>query len=213
MPADRLILADRPVQRGVGFVRRGVDLLVVLLLCPLFLPLLLVLVVLVKLDSPGPAFFRQARLGAGGGRFEMLKLRTMVIDAEKMKESMLHLNVLTWPDFKLDPDPRVTRIGRWLRATSLDELPQLWHLLTGEMTLLGPRACSVRLENYEAWHTERLDHRPGLFGLWQAERRASGTFDDRCRIEISDARSRSGRRDAVLVLRTVAAVLRRDGAR
>ena len=197
--------------REVSQFRRSVDIGVVLLATPIVLPVVLLLVAVVKLDSPGPAFYRNERLGAGGRRFGMWKLRTMVADAETRKEELIHLNALTWPDFKLDRDPRVTRVGRLLRTTSLDELPQLWHVLVGDMTLVGPRASFVDVANYRLWQTERLEYRPGLFGSWQAMGRGTAAFDDRCRMDIRDRRSQSVRGDLMLAFHTFVAVLRRTG--
>jgi lipopolysaccharide/colanic/teichoic acid biosynthesis glycosyltransferase len=197
--------------REISGLRRLVDVAVVLLVSPLIAPLLLVLALLVKLDSRGPAFYSQKRIGAGGRPFRMWKLRTMVADAESRKEELLALNALTWPDFKLEQDPRVTRVGRLLRATTLDELPQLLHVLRGEMTLVGPRAWSLDVASYKLWQTERLEYRPGLFGSWQAGARGVATVDDRCRMDIRDRRSESLGRDIGLTARSLLAVLRRTG--
>ena len=123
----------------------------------------------------------------------------------------MHLNTLSWPDFKLERDPRITRVGRVLRSTSLDELPQLWHVLVGDMTLVGPRASFVNVANYRLWQTERLEYRPGLFGSWQAMGRGTAGFDDRCRMDIRDRRSQSLRGDVALAIDTILAVLRRTG--
>ena len=208
--------ARRPLlfgQRGreVSLLRRSVDVAVVLLASPIVLPVVLILVAVVKLDSPGAAFYRNERLGAGGRRFGMWKLRTMVADAETRKAELMHLNTLSWPDFKLDRDPRITRVGRVLRTTSLDELPQLWHVLVGDMTLVGPRASFVNVANYRLWQTERLEYRPGLFGSWQAMGRGTAAFEDRCRMDIRDRRSQSLRGDLALAIDTILAVLRRTG--
>lgn len=197
--------------REISLPRRLVDVTVVLLASPFVVPLLLVLATLVKLDSRGPAFYSHSRVGAGGRSLRMWKLRTMVADAESRKEKLLALNALAWPDFKLERDPRVTRVGRFLRATTLDELPQLLHVLRGEMTLVGPRAWSVDVASYELWQTERLEYRPGLFGSWQAGARGVVTVDDRCRLDIRDRRSESLGGDLVLTIRSIFAVLRRTG--
>jgi len=167
-----------------------------------------VLAILIKLDSSGPVFITHTRVGRGGREFRLLKLRTMVKDAEQLKEPLRHLNVLPWPDFKIPNDPRVTRLGRWLRRTSLDELPQLWNVVRGEMTLVGPRPCSVPVARYRLWQTERLEVTPGLLGRWQAEGRNQADFDSRCRMDIDQSRRRSPSLGMVLMARTVFAVLR-----
>jgi len=172
-------------------LRRFSDILVLIAFAPVMVPLVLLLALAVKLDSPGPAFWAQTRLGRGGRTFRLLKLRTMCADAEQRKADLKHLNVLRWPDFKVPNDPRVTRVGRWLRRTSLDELPQLWNLLRGEMTLFGPRPCSIPASHYKLWQTERLEATPGVFGHWQATSRNEADFDTRCRMDIAQIRSKS----------------------
>jgi lipopolysaccharide/colanic/teichoic acid biosynthesis glycosyltransferase len=197
----------RPPRRLGGKLRRGADLVVLLLVAPGVLLLTAVLALVVKLDSPGPAFVWHRRVGRAGRPFKMWKLRTMVEDAEERKKDLVHLNVLPWPDFKIPDDPRVTRVGRWLRKASLDEVPQLWNLFRGDVTLVGPRPCSVGVENYTLWQTERLEAAPGLLGEWQARGRNQSDFEDRCRMDISQARRASVGSDAALALRTLRAVL------
>ena len=191
---------------------RAADLLVLVVAAPVLLPLLMLLALIVKLDSPGPAFVRIRRVGRDGRAFELLKLRSMVRDAESRKEALRHLNVLPWPDFKLAEDPRVTRSGRWLRKYSLDELPQLLNVLRGEMTLVGPRPCSVTLADYEPWQGERLDATPGLAGRWQAGARGSADFVARCRLDIRQAKMGSARVSLTLFIATLRSVLRARGA-
>jgi lipopolysaccharide/colanic/teichoic acid biosynthesis glycosyltransferase len=193
-------------------VRRIADLVVLALTMPIVLPVIAVLAVVVKLDSPGPAFVRIQRLGRDGRPFALLKLRSMRRDAEQLKRTLEHLNVLPWPDFKVADDPRVTRAGRWLRRSSLDELPQLYNVLRGEVTFIGPRPCSVALDDYELWQTERLDVTPGLVGRWQADGRGTLDFAGRCRLDIRQAQSRSIRVNLQLVAGTVRSVLTAKGA-
>lgn len=208
---------DRPpviveTRGATGGLRRIVDLAIVALAAPIALALIALLGLIVKLDSPGPVFVRIQRLGRDGRPFGLLKLRSMTRDAERLKESLQHLNILPWPDFKLVEDPRVTRAGRWLRRYSLDELPQLYNLLRGDMTLIGPRPCSVKLADYELWQTERLDVTPGLVGRWQADGRGRLDFAGRCRLDIHQAQSRSVRVNLQLIASTVRAVLASRGA-
>jgi lipopolysaccharide/colanic/teichoic acid biosynthesis glycosyltransferase len=193
-------------------LRRGVDLLVLTLVAPIVIPLVALLAMAVKVDSPGPVFVRISRLGRDGRLFELLKLRSMTRDADRMKESLKHLNTLRWPDFKIENDPRVTRVGRVIRKYSLDELPQLYNVLRGQMTLVGPRPCSVRLADYDLWQSERLDVTPGLVGRWQAEGRGSMDFAERCRLDIRQARSSSIRLNLRLVLATIRSVFASRGA-
>ena len=183
-----------------------------LLAAPFVLVLLALLALAVKLDSPGPVLIAIPRVGRAGRVFGLLKLRTMVADAEEQKQQLAHLNVLPWPDFKIPDDPRVTRVGRWLRKTSLDELPQLWNVLRGEMTLVGPRPCSVGMDKYRLWQTERLEVTPGVMGRWQAEGRNEADFATRCRMDISQLRSQSPVAAVVLAARTVRSVLTSRGS-
>jgi lipopolysaccharide/colanic/teichoic acid biosynthesis glycosyltransferase len=189
-----------------------VDILVVLTLLPLLVPLIAVLGIATRIDSPGPLVVAHERLGRGGRRFRVYKLRTMTRDADERKAELAHLNVLAWPDFKIPNDPRVTRVGRFLRRTSLDELPQLWNVLRGDLTLVGPRACSVDIRAYELWQTERLEVQPGLFGRWQAEARGKAMFDERCRIDIAELRERTLASEVKVVVKTVRSVLTGHGA-
>src|SRR5690606_27119456 len=130
-------------------------------------PLFVVCSVLILLSSPGgPVLFKQWRTGKGGKRFRMFKFRTMVPDAEKLKERLLEANELSWPDFKMTNDPRVTPLGKFLRKTSLDELPQVLNVMAGDMTLVGPRPTSFSSDAYDLWQTERLEVKPGLTGIW-----------------------------------------------
>jgi lipopolysaccharide/colanic/teichoic acid biosynthesis glycosyltransferase len=193
-------------------LRRATDLVILALVAPIVLPLVGLLAIAVRLDSPGPAIVRIRRLGRDGRPFELLKLRSMTRDAERMKEELKHLNTLPWPDFKIAEDPRVTRLGRLLRKYSLDELPQLYNVLRGEMTFVGPRPCSVKLADYDLWQSERLDVTPGLIGRWQAEGRGSVDFAERCRLDIRQARTRSIRVNLQLVVATARSVFVSKGA-
>lgn len=201
-----------PASRSRRVARRLLDLVVLTVAAPLVVPLVLVLAALVKLDSPGPAFIRHRRVGRAGRQFDLFKLRTMVEDADELKEQLRHLNVLPWPDFKIPDDPRVTRVGRLLRRSSLDELPQLWNVVRGEMTLIGPRPCSIPLERYALWQTERLEVTPGIVGVWQATARGKASFAERCSLDIRQARSLSVPRALALSASTVVAVLTGRGA-
>lgn len=201
-----------PTSRSVAILRRVIDLTVLLVAAPVVIPLIGVLALAIRLDSPGPIFARHERLGQTGRRISLLKLRTMVQDAEERKEEVAHLNVLPWPDFKIPDDPRVTRVGRWIRKRSFDELPQLWNVLRGDLTLVGPRPCSVRLDRYELWQTERLEAKPGLFGRWQAEARGRADFETRCRMDIGQVREPGLAKEARFTVKSILATLAGRGA-
>jgi lipopolysaccharide/colanic/teichoic acid biosynthesis glycosyltransferase len=201
-----------PRTRRYLYVKRAVDLLVCIPLLVVALPVMLLCVVAVRLESPGPALFTQKRTGRNGRRFRMFKFRTMVANAEELKASLQHLNILPPPDFKIIDDPRITRVGKFLRATSLDELPQIINVLRGDMSLVGPRPTSFPASTYDLWHTHRLDVAPGITGLWQVEGRNATTFDERLRLDVQYIRRMSLGYDLSLMMRTVLAVFRRSGA-
>jgi lipopolysaccharide/colanic/teichoic acid biosynthesis glycosyltransferase len=200
----------RPPRRDLA--KRVLDLVAGGVLLLLTVPLLVVIAVAIRLDSPGPVLLRQQRTGRGGVRFTMLKFRTMVANAEELKASLAHLNVLPPPDFKIPDDPRITKVGRVLRATSLDELPQLLNVLLGDMSLVGPRPTTFSAATYDAWHGKRLEVRPGITGLWQTRGRNTTTFDERLRLDIAYIDRRSLALDLRILLETVTAVARRTGA-
>jgi lipopolysaccharide/colanic/teichoic acid biosynthesis glycosyltransferase len=192
--------------------KRVLDLVICSLLLVVALPVMALCALAVRLDTPGPIVFGQLRTGRDARRFRMWKFRTMVANAEELKASLAHLNVLPPPDFKIPQDPRITRVGRLLRATSLDELPQLVNVLRGDMSLVGPRPTSFPATTYDLWHTQRLDVAPGITGLWQVEGRNATTFDERLRLDAQYIRTMSLRTDIVLLARTAGAVLRRSGS-
>lgn len=205
----RPVLLFRPAYRRL---KRATDLALCIASLPVSLSLLAAVAALVWLDDPGAVLFRQPRTGKGGKRFAMYKFRTMVTNAEELKQKYAHLNELEWPDFKITNDPRITRVGRFLRKTSLDELPQLFNVLRGEMSLVGPRPTSFDLTTYTLWHTERLEVLPGITGLWQVSGRSDLEFDDRVHLDVEYIENQSLWLDACILARTVAAVLSRRGA-
>jgi len=192
--------------------KRLLDLTLCMMMMPFILLVITLCCVALWIENPGPLFFTQSRTGRGGRRFQMYKLRTMVTNAEEVKEQLRHLNELTWPDFKISDDPRVTRVGRILRKTSLDELPQIFNVLMGDMSLVGPRPTSFSANTYTLWHTERLEVQPGITGLWQVSGRSDIDFDDRLRLDIEYIRKRSLWFDCRLLYRTIAAVVTPKGA-
>ena len=148
-------------------LKRSIDVVIAAVGLVLVAPTLLLIAVAVRLDSPGPIVYAAERTGLHGRRFKMLKFRTMVRNAEELKAQLRDASIVPWPDFKLIDDPRITRVGKFLRKTSLDELPQLWNVLVGDMSLVGPRPTSFAVETYDLWHTARLEVRPGITGYWQ----------------------------------------------
>lgn len=192
-------------------LKRALDLLVAAVLLPPVLLVMALCVLAIKLDSPGPAWFAQERTGRGGRRFRMFKLRTMVRNAHELKALYMHMNEHSYPDFKITNDPRMTRCGRILRKLSLDELPQLFNVLRGDMTLVGPRPTSFGADTYRLWQTARLDVTPGLTGLWQVAGRDLD-FDDRLRLDIAYIRNRCLWLDLQIIVRTFTAVLTARGA-
>jgi len=197
---------------GYEFAKRSLDIALSLIGLPFVVVLLALCWIAIRIDSPGPAFFTQVRTGRGGVRFRMFKLRTMVRDAEAMKDRYMHLNELQYPDFKISVDPRMTRVGRLLRKTSLDELPQVFNVLQGHMSLVGPRPTSFSSERYRLWHTARLQLRPGMTGLWQVLGRNELEFDDRVRLDIAYLRNRCLWLDTRILMRTVGCVFTGRGA-
>ena len=193
--------------------KRLMDLFLVIVTLPLWLPLNGIIALIIHLTSPGaPVVFKQLRTGKSGRRFSMYKFRTMVPEAEELKAQYAHLNELQWPDFKITNDPRIIPVGKFLRKTSLDEIPQFFNVLKGEMSLVGPRPTSFGPETYQLWHTSRLDVMPGLTGLWQIIGRAELEFDDRLRLDIAYIERASLWLDINILLRTVIAVFESRGA-
>lgn len=176
-------------------------------------PLLAAIAVAIKLDSPGPAIFKQQRAGLGNQPFSIWKFRTMRPDAEKLRDQLLEINEQDGPAFKIKADPRITRIGAFLRKTSLDELPQLINVLRGEMTLVGPRPLPVHESDAcESWQKRRLDVTPGLTCIWQVWGRSSVTFSEWVRMDLRYQRLRSPNKDLRILIATVPAVLKQRGA-
>lgn len=196
-------------------LKRAFDLVLASLMLVVALPLMALIAIAIKLDSPGPVFFRQVRVGLGGRRFVMWKFRSMYIDSEEQHDDVLRLNA--YPDrrlFKAPQDPRITRVGRILRRMSLDELPQLFNVLAGDMSLVGPRPPIPReVAEYEPHHFERLSVVPGITGPWQVGGRNLITdFEKVVRMEKAYIQSWSLLLDAKILLRTVKVVLSGEGA-
>ncbi len=204
----------RASQAGRGYLvtKRAFDVFFCIFVLPVVLPVLALCALAVLLDSRGPVLIAQTRTGKDARPFRMFKFRTMVRNAEELKAGLAHLNVLPPPDFKIPNDPRITKVGKILRQTSLDELPQLVNVLRGDMSLVGPRPTSFAPATYSLWHTHRLEVTPGITGLWQVKGRNLTTFDERLRIDIEYIERRSFLFDLKILLQTAPVVFRRSGA-
>ncbi|WP_262848540.1 sugar transferase [Mumia quercus] len=211
----RLMLSVRPPRRpALALWLKGViDWAGAAVLLVLLSPVFLAAAVAIKVTSPGPVLFRQVRTGLCGQPFKMIKFRTMVVDAEEQLDALLKLNEGAGPLFKLREDPRVTRVGRFLRKTSLDELPQLFNVIRGEMSLIGPRpGLPQEVETYDDWIRHRLQVRPGMTGLWQVSGRSNLSWQDSVRLDIDYVDNWTLRSDLAIAAKTARAVIRGDGA-
>ena len=211
----RSLYAVRPAGRRLAYraAKRGVDVTVSATLLLLTLPVFVVVALIIKATSRGPVFFRHKRLGRGGREFGCLKFRTMVVDAEELLKRDDLLRHKFEQDFKIKDDPRITRVGRLLRKTSLDELPQLWHVLSGGMTLIGPRPIvRPELGKYSIYANKLLTVKPGLSGLWQVCGRSDTTYPQRVMMDMQYIDHRSLALDVRLMFLTLVAVARKSGA-
>ncbi len=206
---------DTPEPQGL-YLRHGkriLDVLGALFALIALSPVIAVLALIVRMTSRGPVFYRSTRIGRGGRPFTFIKLRSMVKDADLKRQNMTHLNEADGPVFKIARDPRITPIGRFMRSTSLDEVPQFWNVLIGDMSLVGPRPpIPHEVAQYEPWQLRRLDVRPGLTCLWQISGRSRIGFQEWMRLDLEYIRHRSFALDLKILLRTIPAVLSREGA-
>lgn len=206
---------DKRIFKGKAYLRikRLMDLFIVIVLSPFWLFVMALASLAIWVTSPGaPVLFTQIRTGRGGRRFRMYKFRSMVPNAEELKEKYMHLNELQWPEFKITNDPRVTFVGRILRRTSMDELPQLFNVLAGHMSLVGPRPADYGPETFKLWQTERLDVAPGMTGLWQVVARGAVDVDERSRLDIAYIERAGLWLDIVILFKTIGAVFKARGA-
>ncbi len=194
-------------------VKRLLDIMASLVGLLLILPLFPFIVVLIKLETPGPIFFKQTRVGMHGVLFNCYKFRSMCLDAEVRKDKLQHLNEATGAAFKIKDDPRITGVGRFLRQSSLDEFPQLFNILRGDMTIVGPRPqIPAEVEAYTPAHARRLIVKPGLTCLWQISGRSHLDFEEWMELDQDYVRQRSLRFDLMVLARTLPAVIERKGA-
>ena len=208
-----LDVQERPLRLIARGSKRCIDLLLAGLLLTLSAPLLLLLGVFIRVGSSGPALLRQTRIGEGGRPFECFKLRTMQIDAEDYEASLAEMNEADGLLFKMRNDPRCTPLGRRMRRLSLDELPQLWNVVKGEMSLVGPRpALPEQVAKYDGAQRRRLEMKPGMTGIWQVSGRSDLAFDEMVLMDIYYVDNWSLALDARILVRTCIAVIRRHGA-
>jgi exopolysaccharide biosynthesis polyprenyl glycosylphosphotransferase len=201
------------ISRPQMIFKRGMDVVISAVGTVVLLPFFALIALLIKLDSPGPVFFTQIRVGKGEHLFACYKFRTMRQGAESEQEKLLELNEADGPIFKIRNDPRITRMGRILRRTSLDELPQLFNVLMGHMSLVGPRpAPPSEVQRYQPWHKRRLEVSPGMSGLWQVSGRSELSFDEMVLLDLYYIENWSPVLDLQIALRTLPKMLTGEGA-
>lgn len=209
-----LIGLAEPALKGVNFAyKRAFDIVISILVLIPMAPILAIVALLIKLDSPGPVIFKQTRVGRGGKLFEVFKFRSMRTGAEQEVQQLQEHNEADGPLFKMRNDPRVTRLGRFLRKSSLDEFPQMLNVLNGDMSLIGPRpSLPDEVAQYQEWHRKRLEAPPGLTGLWQVSGRSDTTFDEMMLLDIFYVERWSPLLDLMILIRTIPTVLFQRGA-
>jgi exopolysaccharide biosynthesis polyprenyl glycosylphosphotransferase len=200
--------------RGSGkLVKRAVDIFVILLISPVLLPAFLFIALMIRLEGPGPIFYTQKRIGENGKTFAMIKFRSMIPDADQYRQQLVEQYQLDPRHPKMVDDPRITRVGRLLRHTSLDELPNIINVIRGDMSMVGPRPPTPdEVQLYEKWHMQRLQTMPGITGLWQVSGRSDIPFDEMCLLDIYYIENWSIRLDAQILMMTLPRVLLRQGA-
>ena len=208
-----LSLSSAPDSELRLFFKRIFDIVLSFTSLVILSPLLLVMAAMIKITSPGPVLFQQTRCGLGGRRFTLYKFRSMINNAEQMRAELHQLNELDGPVFKISDDPRITTVGRWLRRFSLDELPQLWNIFSGEMSFVGPRpAVPEEVDQYEDWQRRRLRMRPGLTCVWVLEGRSHVDFNRWMQLDLKYIDTWSLWLDTKIFLRTIPIVLSGRGA-
>lgn len=198
---SEVVLAD--ITLGYKFFKRTIDIACSLFGLLVLSPVLIIVSILIKLESDGPIIFSQDRIGYKGKEFKMYKFRSMVVNAEELKKKLAEQNEMSGPMFKMKNDPRVTKVGKFIRKTSIDELPQLINILKGEMSLVGPRpSLPKEVKEFEPWMMERLEVKPGLTCYWQVSGRNDIDFEDWMKLDIKYVRERSFWLDMKLIFKT-----------
>jgi len=211
--ADIIELQSSRESKAYAFLKRLTDIAVALFLLVLFLPIIPVVALLIRLDSPGPILFKQKRVGRNGSTFSFFKFRSMVSGAESVIGSLRPLSGVDGPVFKIKDDPRITHVGRFLRRSSLDEFPQLINVLMGDMSIVGPRPnLPSEVSQYLPWQKRRLEVTPGITCFWQIAGRSHIGFQEWMRLDLEYVRTRSFLTDLKIMFKTVPAVIARKGA-
>ena len=209
-----LVMRMTPLNMTGLLYKRILDIIGGLIGTTIFLLIYPFVAIAIKLDSPGPVLFKQKRVGQHGRIFTLYKFRTMYVDAEERKKELMKKNIMKGPIFKIENDPRITRVGRFLRRTSLDEFPQFWNVLKGEMSLVGTRPPTPEeVEQYDLWHWRRIAIKPGITGLWQISGRNKITdFDKIVELDCKYIENWRFLDDIKIILKTIVVVLSRKGA-
>ena len=194
------------MKRGMDIILAGITLLILS-------PILLIITIAIKFDSPGPVLYSSERIGKKGRVFRCLKFRTMIRDADKRRAELMHMNERDGVLFKISNDPRITRLGKFLRKYSLDELPQFFNVLRGDMSIVGPRPpLASEVKEYKLSHLRRLDVMPGITGLWQVQARQDPSFDSYISLDVTYVENWSVWLDLKILVRTVAVVFAGTGS-
>lgn len=213
MDLPAVVYSSLPDDRVQIAVKKSIDWIGALIGLVVSLPVMLATALLIKIEDGGPVLFRQTRSGHNGRPFTILKFRTMIPDADKLKESLAEQNEMCGPVFKIKNDPRITRIGSFLRKTSIDELPQFLNVLKGDMSLVGPRPpLPSEVSQYDRWQRRKLSVKPGLTCLWQVNGRSKIDFEDWMKLDLEYIDNWSLWLDTKILMRTIPAVFKRDGA-
>lgn len=185
------------------YIKRTVDIICSIIGLAILFPILIIVSILIKIETKGPVFFSQNRVGKNGVIFKMYKFRSMVVNAEELKKKLMEQNERTGPMFKMKNDPRITKIGRFIRKTSIDELPQLVNILRGDMSIVGPRpSLPVEVKEFESWMMERLKVKPGLTCYWQISGRNDIDFIEWMKLDLKYIKERNILIDLILIFKT-----------
>ncbi|EOR28262.1 capsular polysaccharide biosynthesis protein [Clostridium sartagoforme AAU1] len=210
---QEIIVIERKESALYNIAKRALDIIASTLGLIILSPILLIVAILIKLESKGPAIFSQKRIGLNKKEFKMYKFRSMVQNAEELKEKLAKKNEMSGPMFKMKNDPRVTKVGKFIRKTSIDELPQLINVLKGEMSLVGPRpSLPKEVSKFEPWMLKRLSVKPGLTCYWQVSGRNNIDFEDWMKLDLQYVNDRSFWLDLKLILKTATVLLGDENA-